>query len=33
MYGRVWRGGEGVEAAGEGEDEVTVEGGCYCYLQ
>ncbi len=32
------RGGEAVELvwvkeAGEGEDEVTVEGGCYCYLE
>ena len=30
------RGGEGrvgVKGAGEGKDEVTVEGGCYCYLQ
>ena len=29
------RGGEGVglEEAGEGKDEVTVGGGCYCYLQ
>ncbi len=28
------RGGEGVglEEAGEGKDEVTVEGGCCCYL-